>query len=190
MGNRSRALITTCAMLVGLGAMQMAYASEEAWQALKAGGTVALLRHSRAPGTGDPANFRLDDCATQRNLSDSGRSQAQDIGRRLREQQIPIARVLSSRWCRALETARLAFGDIAEPFAPLDSFFSERGQEERQTLAIRQTIAEWGSFGVLVLVTHQVNITALTGIFPAEGEILVLKPKTSRGFELVGRIKL
>jgi phosphohistidine phosphatase SixA len=177
-------------MLICLGMTQVSHASETAWQALKAGGSVAILRHARAPGTGDPPGFRLDDCATQRNLSDAGRVQARDVGRRFREQQIPVARVLSSRWCRALETARLAFGIITEPFPPLDSFFSERGQEENQTLTLRQTIEGWRSAGVLVLVTHQVNITALTGIFPAEGEILVLKPNTPNGFELVGRIRL
>ncbi|WP_052954817.1 histidine phosphatase family protein [Microvirga vignae] len=179
-----------CAMLIALGATQIAAASEAAWQQLQAGGSVAILRHARAPGTGDPQNFRLGDCATQRNLSDAGRAQAQDIGWRFRERKVSVERVLSSRWCRSLETARLAFGDMAEPFPPLDSFFSDRGQQDRQTQAVRRTIEEWRSPGVLVLVTHQVNITVLTGTFPAEGEILVLKPKTSGGFDLVGRIKL
>lgn len=186
----SSILTLVCAITIGLGATQIATASEAAWQQLQAGRSVALLRHARAPGTGDPQNFRLEDCATQRNLSDDGRAQAQDIGRRFRERKVSVERVLSSRWCRSLETARLAFGDVTEPFPPLDSFFSDRGQEERQTRAVRQIIEEWRSPGVLVLVTHQVNITALTGVFPAEGEILVLKPKTSGGFDLVGRIKL
>jgi len=185
-----RTVRLACTTLIGLGMMQMAHASEAAWRALKTGGSVVILRHARAPGTGDPPGFRLDVCATQRNLSEAGRAQARNIGKRFQEQQIPVAKVLSSRWCRALETARLAFGNITEPFPPLDSFFSEREQEERQTLALRQTIEGWRSTGVLVLVTHQVNITALTGIFPAEGEILVLRPKTSQGFELVGSIKL
>lgn len=186
----STTLALACALLIGLGAAQIATASEAAWQQLQAGGSVAILRHARAPGTGDPQNFRLEDCATQRNLSAAGRTQAQDIGNRFRERKVPVERVLSSRWCRSLETARLAFGNRTEPFPPLDSFFSDRGQEDRQTQAVRRIIEEWRSPGVLVLVTHQVNITALTGIFPVEGEILVLKPKTSGGFDLVGRIKL
>lgn len=172
------------------GVVQPAQASDEAWQALRQGGTVALFRHASAPGTGDPANFRLDDCSTQRNLSEEGRRQAQRIGDQFRTRQVPVERVLSSRWCRALDTARLAFGSMAEPSVPLDSFFSGRNREPAQTLAVRQTIEGWRSAGVLVLVTHQVNITALTGIFPSEGEVLVLRPRANSGFDVVGRIGL
>ncbi len=167
-----------------------AWSSEEAWQALKQGGTVAVFRHARAPGTGDPANFRLDDCSTQRNLSEEGRRQAQRIGDQFRARQVPVERVLSSRWCRALDTARLAFGAITEPSPPLDSFFSGRDQEPAQTQTVRRIVEGWRSTGVLVLVTHQVNITAMTGIFPSEGEALVLRPRADSGFDIVGRIRL
>ncbi|MBJ6125961.1 histidine phosphatase family protein [Microvirga sp. BT325] len=171
------------------GWMHPVQASEEAWQALRQGGTVALFRHARAPGTGDPANFQLDDCSTQRNLSEEGRQQAQRIGDAFRSRQVPVERVLSSRWCRALDTARLAFGALAQPAPPLDSFFSGREQEPSQTAAARRIIEGWDSTGVLVLVTHQVNITALTGVFPSEGEALVLRPRASSGFDVIGRIK-
>lgn len=177
-------------ILVMAGWMRPVYATEEAWQALKQGGTVALFRHARAPGTGDPAGFRLDDCSTQRNLSEEGRRQAQQIGDEFKARQVPVERVLSSRWCRALDTARLAFGAMAQPSAPLDSFFSGREQEPAQTQAVRRIIEGWRSNGVLVLVTHQVNITALTGIFPREGEMLVLKPRADSGFDVVGRVGL
>ena len=183
-------LVVALVILVMAGWMHPVHASEEAWQALKQGGTVALFRHARAPGTGDPANFRLDDCSTQRNLSEEGRQQAQHIGDEFRARQVPVERVLSSRWCRALETARLAFGAMAQPSAPLDSFFSGREQEPAQTQAVRRIIEGWRSTGVLVLVTHQVNITALTGIFPSEGEMLVLRPRADSGFDVVGRIRL
>jgi phosphohistidine phosphatase SixA len=164
--------------------------SDDAWQALRRGGTVALLRHARAPGTGDPANFRLDDCRTQRNLSAEGREQSARIGEAFAARGIAIERVLSSRWRRALETARLAFGARTEPFPPLDSFFADRGQRDAQTQRMREMIAAWkGRVGVLVLVTHQVNITALTGIFPQEGEAVVLRPSGKNGFELVGRVE-
>jgi phosphohistidine phosphatase SixA len=169
---------------------QPGWASDHAWQALRQGGTVALLRHARAPGTGDPANFRLGDCATQRNLSPEGREQAKAIGDQFRMRQISVEKALSSRWCRALDTARLAFGDLAEPSPPLDSFFRGRDQEAAQTQAVRQLIRDWRSRGVLVLVTHQVNITALTGVFPSEGEVLVLRPKAGAGFDLIGRIRM
>jgi hypothetical protein len=79
---------------------------------------------------------------------------------------------------------------MAEPAPPLDSFFSGRDQEPSQTRDVRRIIESWRSTGVLVLVTHQVNITALTGIFPSEGEMLVLKPRTGTGFDIIGRIRL
>jgi len=163
-------------------------ASEGPWEALRAGGTIALMRHARAPGTGDPPNFRLDDCATQRNLSAEGRRQAEEVGERFKARGIVVERVLSSRWCRSLDTARLAFGNRIEPHPSLDSFFSERDRQEAQNLAVRRLVDEWRGSGVLVLVTHQVNITAITSVFPAEGEILVLRP-AANGFELVGRIQ-
>ena len=169
--------------------IQPVSASEAAWQALRSGGMVALLRHARAPGTGDPQGFRLEDCATQRNLSAEGREQSERMGEQFKAQRIPVERVLSSRWCRSLDTARLAFGSMVEPYPPLDSFFSGRGQQEAQTQAVRQLVEGWRAKGVLVLVTHQVNITALTGVFPAEGEVLVLRPKPEAGFDIVGRIK-
>jgi phosphohistidine phosphatase SixA len=167
-----------------------ATASEEAWSALARGGTVALMRHARAPGTGDPAGFRLEDCTTQRNLSDDGRAQARRIGEAFRQRRIAVASVLSSRWCRALDTARLAFGDAVRPFPPLDSFFAGRGSSEEQTQGARREIAAWqGREGVLVMVTHQVNITALTGIFPQEGEAVVLAPASDGSPRVLGTVR-
>jgi phosphohistidine phosphatase SixA len=178
----------TASLLLLLAISLPAQADEKAWGGLRAGGTVALLRHARAPGTGDPAGFRLEDCATQRNLSDEGSDQARRIGAAFRERGIRVTRVLSSRWCRALDTARLAFGTV-EPFPVLDSFFEDRATATAQTDDLRGLLARWrGETGVLALVTHQVNITALTGVFPAEGEVLVLRP-TGDGFELVGRVR-
>ncbi len=165
-------------------------ASEVAWHALREGGTVVLLRHAQAPGTGDPPGFRLGDCSTQRNLSSEGREQARQIGARFTANQIPIERVLSSEWCRCLDTARLAFGDRVEPFPALNSFFSNQDAEGAQTRAVRELVEGWrAQSGVLVLVTHQVNITALTGVFPAEGEILVLRPRAASGFDVVARFR-
>lgn len=157
---------------------------------LKAGG-VLLLRHTSAPGTGDPPGFRLDDCATQRNLSAEGRREARAIGARLRAEGIPIARVLTSRWCRARDTAVEAFGaSRVEDFPGLDSFFADRSEEADRTSAVREAIAGWeGKPGVLAMVTHQVNITALTGIVPAEGEAVVIEP-TPDGGRVVGRLRL
>jgi phosphohistidine phosphatase SixA len=170
--------------------VQPGFASELAWQALRESGTVAVLRHANAPGTGDPPEFRLGDCSTQRNLSSKGREQARQIGAQFRANDILVERVLSSEWCRCLETTRLAFGDGIELLPALNSFFPNQDVEGAQTRAIRELIEGWRSHsGVLVLVTHQVNITALTGIFPAEGEIVVLKPRDTSGFDLIARFR-
>ena len=143
--------------------------------ALRAGGAVVLVRHAQTePGVGDPPGFRLDDCATQRNLSAAGRVQAQRLGRLLAQAGVPLAEVRSSRWCRCVDTARLAFGRV-EPWPPLDSFFADRGRERAQTEALRGWVLEPGGPGLRVGVTHQVNLTALTGEWTAMGEALVLR---------------
>ena len=146
------------------------------WAALRDGGHVALMRHAIAPGVGDPAGFRLDDCTTQRKLSAQGRAQARAIGERFRANGIATAAVFSSQWCRCLDTAReLALGEVVA-FPGLNSFFADRGEEARHTAAVRALIGERARSPLpLVLVTHQVNITALTGVFPASGEIIVLR---------------
>ena len=136
---------------------------------------VIVLRHARAPGTGDPADFRLGDCTTQRNLSDEGRRQAARIGARLRAAGLAETTVYSSQWCRCLETARgLAVGPVVE-LPALNSFFQSPELEQKHTRPLRSWIASADLSRPVVLVTHQVNITALTGIFPAEGEILILR---------------
>ncbi len=184
-----RSLLALAAAVPAAGALAQSGRSAAPLRALAEGGVVALIRHARAPGTGDPRGFRLGDCATQRNLSDEGRSQAAELGRRLREAGVPVTEARSSRWCRALDTARLAFPDIPlRPDAALDSFFGERESAARQTEQTRSLVTGWRDRqGVLALVTHQVNITALTEVFPAEGEIVVLRP-TASGLDLIGRI--
>jgi broad specificity phosphatase PhoE len=136
---------------------------------------VIVLRHASAPGTGDPAHFRLGDCSTQRNLSEVGRKQAARIGARLRAAGLGETAVYSSQWCRCLETARLlGVGPVLE-LPALNSFFQSAGEEGRHTRELRAWIAAADLGRPVVLVTHQVNITALTGIFPAEGEVLILR---------------
>jgi phosphohistidine phosphatase SixA len=159
----------------------------ELWRVLKTGSGIALMRHAVAPGTGDPAGLRLDDCSTQRNLSDEGREQARRIGERFREQGIMQMTVVSSQWCRCLETATLLeLGEVTQ-HPDLNSFFSDRTTEEAQTANIKAFITSYVGELPLMLVTHQVNMTALTGIVPASGEIIILR-KTSDGFEVAGRI--
>lgn len=166
-----------------------ANADDRLWPLLQSGGNVLLMRHAATnPGVGDPPQFRLDDCSTQRNLSAAGQLQATRIGSRLMEQGVTISTVLSSRWCRCLETARKAFGK-ATPFPALDSFFGDRrAQSDAQTAAVRARIQSFNGPGNLMMVTHQVNITALTGEYPAEGEIFVVKAGPQDRLQWIGRL--
>lgn len=182
-------LLACLCLLLPLSATAQAQADEPAlWAALRDGGHVALIRHALAPGTGDPPGFRVDDCRTQRNLSAEGRAQARALGERFRANGIEAAAVYSSQWCRALDTARaLALGEVT-PFAGLNSFFAGRGDEAEHTRASRALIAEHARVSkALMLVSHQVNITALSGVFPASGEIIVMRADGD-ALTLVGRI--
>lgn len=141
-------------------------------------GDIVLYRHALAPGGGDPPGFKLGDCSTQRNLSEAGREQARRIGQALRAQlgAVKVGAVWSSPWCRTLETARLAFpGAAVQPEAAFASFFEQPDREAAALAAAREQLAAWRGPGVLVVVTHQVNITGLSGIFPSSGEGVVLR---------------
>jgi phosphohistidine phosphatase SixA len=183
-------------LLMGLGGPGVAQPSlappgeAQLWQWLRSGEAVALIRHALAPGTGDPASFSLTDCATQRNLSAKGREQAQAIGKRFRRNGIQQARVYSSNWCRCLDTARLLALGTVQPFDGLNSFFRDRSAEPERSAATRRLIREHSAHGKppLVLVTHQVNITALTDVFPSSGEIIVVQPADS-ALRVLGRIQ-
>ena len=178
------------AAALGIGVLLLsahpAAADDALWKMLHGGGQVVLLRHaSTVAGLGDPPGFRLDDCATQRNLSDAGRAEARRIGEAFRRRALPVSRVLSSRWCRCLDTARLAFGSV-KPWPALDSFFDDRSREPEQTRAVRERASQPLTRGNLILVTHQVNITALTGLVPSQGEMVMLTPRDG-GFTVAGR---
>ncbi|MDF2780223.1 MAG: putative phosphohistidine phosphatase, SixA [Geminicoccaceae bacterium] len=160
----------------------------ELFEALRTGRAALLLRHALAPGTGDPAEFRLDDCATQRNLSAAGREQARAIGERLRAQGIAQAEVYSSQWCRCLETARLLdLGSVTE-LPALNSFFGDRASADAQTAALRDFLSAGPRAAPVVLVTHQVNITALTGQGARSGEIVVVALPFEGEGSVLGRI--
>ncbi len=154
-----------------------------------AGNHVALVRHALAPGIGDPDDFSLNDCTTQRNLSDSGREQATRIGTKLREAGITEADIYTSQWCRCRETAALlSFGAPTElPF--LNSFFREVGRREQQTEELRSWLAAQPLTRPLILVTHQVNITAFSNIFPQSGEIVLMRRDGDNRFQLAGSIR-
>jgi len=195
--NRVRAIALACNVTLmaltalAISAIAQSSNSEATWKLLqqKKPGYVVLMRHAAAPGTGDPANFQLSDCSTQRNLSAVGRSQATRMGRAFRDRAIPIAKILSSQWCRCLDTARLLNLGTVQPFPTLNSFFQNSNREPKQTAMVRQWIKTNSSHkGVSILVTHQVNITALINIFPQQGELIVLNTTADGTIKLVGRI--
>ena len=147
------------------------------WAALRAGGHVALVRHaSTAGGAGDPPEFRLDDCATQRNLTDKGRAEARRLGERFRAESVPVGKVLSSQWCRCRETAALMALGTAELAPTFNNAFVLRDRRDELTAGAREIVAAWTGPGSLVVVTHGANILPLTGVTPAEGNVVVVKP--------------
>ncbi|MBL6457421.1 histidine phosphatase family protein [Belnapia sp. T6] len=186
--SRRRVLTTSCkALPLVLLAGTPAVAEAAAWEALR-DGAIALFRHANAPGTGDPAGMRLGDCATQRNLDEAGRAQARRIGEAFRAQGVAVGIVLTSRWCRAMETADVAFPGLARAEPAFDSFFADRGEGPAYTARARRILLDWGGPGALVVATHQVNITALTGAVPSSGEGVVLR-RGSGDLVVVGRVR-
>jgi broad specificity phosphatase PhoE len=155
------------------------------WDALERPGAVAVMRHALAPGTGDPAEFRLGDCTTQRNLDERGRAQARAIGDAFRARDIAFDTVFTSQWCRTRETADLLdLGPVVE--APsLNSFFRDYSTREEQTAATRALVEAQETRTMLV--THQVNISALTGRSTRSGEVLVIR-LTETGADILGSI--
>lgn len=177
---------------VGVGATLPAWAAEGSAAAAPADGDVLVFRHATAPGGGDPPGFRLGDCSTQRNLDEDGRAQARRMGEGLRSRGLRVAAVWVSPWCRTRETAALAWPGL--PLieqAAFASFFGDVGRQKEQTGEARRLLDAWHAArstpGVLVVVTHQVNITALTGVFPASGEGLHLR-RGEAGWQVLGRL--
>jgi len=164
-----------------------------AWAALKKGGHVAFIRHEATePGLGDPPGYRLDDCATQRNLSAPGREAAKRLGDRLRAEGVAIHKVYTSPWCRCRDTATLAFGK-ADDWDALSSFFDDRALEPGLTERVKNRVGTYSTRkpkGTIVMVTHHVNIQALTHQAVGQGEIVVVRPDGCCGLKVVGRIAL
>lgn len=171
------------------GAPSFVQADEALWALLARGGQVVLIRHAlTTPGVGDPPGMRLEDCATQRNLSAQGQADARRLGAALRARQVPVARLLSSPWCRCLETARLVFGREPEVEAALGNLFGRREQEAGQVAVLRRVLAQAPRQGNLFLVTHGSTTLALTGVSPGTGEMVVLTPKGDGRFDVAGRL--
>jgi len=161
--------------------------SETIWDEARKGNKVILIRHSLAPGGGDPAGFKIGDCKTQRNLNKAGIEQSKKIGKIFKGNKIPIDIVLSSEWCRCKDTAFHAFGKFKE-FSALNSTFSTtyNKNEPRQIKEIEKYLMNWEGEGKnLILVTHYSVITAITNAAPSSGEIII----SDKNLNVIGTIK-
>ena len=150
------------------------------------------MRHSDAPGFGgygDPPGFKLEDCATQRNLSEEGRAHARRTGEAFRKHGVVFDRVLSSPWCRCKDTALLAMGRAAEVFPPLSNLVGRGEHRDAQVKALKANLAGLDGNTRVLFVTHGIVINALTGISPASGEMVIVKPGSGGEPHVVARLK-
>ncbi|MBS3803046.1 MAG: histidine phosphatase family protein [Oleiphilaceae bacterium] len=175
-------------LIVLLSTSKMTLATEAAWQALAIGEAVLILRHALAPGTGDPTEFDINDCATQRNLSDQGRQEARAWKAYLAARGIDTARVFTSQWCRAKDTATAMDIGPVEVMPSLNSFFENRADGPDQTRATINKVNSLPDAPPVVLVSHQVNVTALSDIYPASNEGVILSLPLSDDPSVLARV--
>ena len=162
-------------------------ATNQAWNLAQEGNKIILIRHSLAPGGGDPKGFKINDCRTQRNLNRTGINQSKKIGKLFKKNKVPIDQVLSSQWCRCKDTAKYAFGNYKE-FTALNSTFQSpfNKNEGKQLKDLYKFVKKWdGKDTNLVLITHYSIITAVTNAVPSSGEIVI----TDKDFKVLGTIQ-
>ena len=154
---------------------------------LEEGGKLIFIRHAYAPGSGDPDNFNLNDCSTQRNLSKEGQRQAEYIGEFFRKNKVKIDKVLSSEWCRCKETAKIAFKNFSTN-SFLNSFYSSKfaKNKDKQVKALKEYIKKFKSDKNLVLVTHYVLISEILNYGPSSGEIVV----SNKNLNIIGSLEI
>lgn len=162
-------------------------ATEAGWALLRDGGHVVLVAHAYANGTTDPANVDIAQCSTQRNLSERGKQQARKMGALFDARAADIERILSSRYCRCLDTVRIAFRDEPEPFEALELPAADEALVAAQRAAVVETVAGYSGSGNLVLMTHPETIRALTGASAREGEAVIVRAE-GEGLHILGRI--
>ena len=162
-----------------------AYSVEEVLTSLKEGGKIIFIRHALAPGNGDPENFDLNDCSTQRNLNQRGIEQSKFIGSIFNKHQIKIENVYSSEWCRCIDTAKFAFNNY-QTFSALNSFYDIRfeANEERQITQLKEFINQWNGKENIIFVTHFVVISSMLNIGTSSGEIVI----TDKNLNIIGSI--
>ena len=154
---------------------------------LDEGGKIIFIRHAYAPGSGDPDNFNLNDCSTQRNLSEEGREQAKLIGKFFKENHIKVDKVLSSEWCRCKETAKIAFRNFSTN-SFLNSFYNPlfAKNRDKQVKELNNYIETLKTNGNLILVTHYVLISEVLNYNPSSGEIVV----SDKNFNVIGNVQI
>ena len=163
------------------------YADENIVEILKKNDNIIFIRHSLAPGSGDPENINLNDCETQRNLNSEGIKQSKKIGNFFKENNIKVKHIFSSEWCRCKDTAFHAFENF-KTFDALNSFYSEKfyKNKNKQIKRLKKFISDWDSTSNLVLVTHYVVILELLAIRAGSGEIIISNKK----YEIKDRIEI
>ena len=163
------------------------YAEENIVEILKKNENIIFIRHSLAPGSGDPENINLNDCKTQRNLNSEGIKQSKKIGNFFKKNNIRVEHIFSSEWCRCKDTAFHAFESF-KTFDALNSFYSEKfyKNKNRQIKRLKKFISDWDSNSNLVLVTHYVVILEILGIGAGSGEIIISNKK----YEIKDRIQI
>lgn len=181
-------LLILFAFIAAFGLPPAPTAADQRFARLSEPGIVAIMRHALAPGSGDTASFALDDCATQRNLDARGREQARAIGAAIQAAGVTIDRVLTSQWCRCRDTARLLGLGPVEDLPALNSFFRNPARAGPQTADLRQYLSSLPSGETVILVTHYVNIRAVTDRGVASGEVVLLKIGSDRPVSVVDEI--
>ena len=179
-------ILTGLTFLIGAGASAD---QTELIDRMKFGGHILMIRHALAPGSGDPPNFKIGDCSTQRNLDDSGRTQARRIGMWLRTNGIKSARIYSSQWCRCLETANLIDLGPVHELAALNSFYEKTEDREPNLKALNQFISQQTVDGkLIILVTHFVTIDAIAATSVSSGGGVLLELQKNMPYMVVGRL--
>lgn len=177
------------ALAAALAWAPFASADEALWTLLKGGGQVVLIRHAvTTPGLGDPEGMKLADCGTQRNLNEEGRAHARQLGEAFRQRGVAVGRLLSSPWCRCIDTAKLAFGKTPDLTPALGNLFGRSAEAERQLAGLRPLAGEKPVNGNTVMVSHGSTIFSLTGVVTDTAEMVVLTPQGGGRFKVAGRM--
>ena len=163
----------------------IAFSDDKILKSLKEGKKLVFIRHAIAPGNGDPNNFDINDCSTQRNLDEKGIEESEKIGLFFKNNKIKIDKVLSSQWCRCKDTAKYAFKNF-ETFNALNSFYDEKfaANEAKQIKDLKNYIKNWNSDKNLVLVTHFVVISSILNTGSSSGEIII----SDKNFNIIGSV--